>query len=202
MRQTLSHLEQAPTCLGACSGGALRPLCVSGPRRSIAGMFARYFIEIPLAAETVERLLLQDPHAWLPFIAGDANARAEALLTEVGFGRAGRRVQKKVQLEIGEVLRFPSKTVLPIHWVATGPQNLFPAMDADVEVAPLGSFWTQLSISARYEPPLGTIGRAADRAILHRVAEATVKDFLDRSGQALLALAPKAEPDDVAVGGV
>jgi hypothetical protein len=162
----------------------------------------RYYIELPLAAETAERFLLQDPEAWLPVLAGNANARAEALLTEVGFGQSGRRIQKKVQLEIREPVRFPSKTVLPIHWVATGPQNLFPAMDADLEVAPLGPFWTQLSISARYEPPMGTIGRAIDRTLLHRVAEATVKDFLDRAGEALLALTPPAEPENASVGGV
>ena len=38
----------------------------------------------------------------------------------------------------------------------------------------------QLAISARYDPPLGAVGRAIDRALLARVAEATVKDFLDR----------------------
>ena len=45
---------------------------------------------------------------------------------------------------------------------------------------------TQLSISARYVPPLGALGSAIDRALLHRVAEATMKDFLDRVATALL----------------
>ena len=35
-------------------------------------------------------------------------------------------------------------------------------------------------MSARYVPPLGAVGRAIDRALLFRVAEATIKDFLDR----------------------
>jgi hypothetical protein len=46
---------------------------------------------------------------------------------------------------------------------------------------------TQLAISARYAPPLGPLGRAIDRVILFRVAEATLKDFLDRVGAALFA---------------
>jgi hypothetical protein len=46
---------------------------------------------------------------------------------------------------------------------------------------------TQLAISARYRPPLGAVGRAVDRVLLHRVAEATVKDFLDRVGAAIMA---------------
>jgi hypothetical protein len=32
---------------------------------------------------------------------------------------------------------------------------------------------------------MGLLGRALDRALLHRVAEATAKDFLDRVGEAL-----------------
>jgi len=37
----------------------------------------------------------------------------------------------------------------------------------------------------RYQPPLGVVGRTIDRVLLHRVAEATVKDFLDRVGAAI-----------------
>jgi hypothetical protein len=32
---------------------------------------------------------------------------------------------------------------------------------------------------------MGAVGRMLDRALLHRVAEATVKDFLDRVGERL-----------------
>jgi hypothetical protein len=35
-------------------------------------------------------------------------------------------------------------------------------------------------------PPLGALGRAIDRALLFRVAEATLKDFLDRVREAVL----------------
>jgi hypothetical protein len=58
-------------------------------------------------------------------------------------------------------------------------------MDGDIELGPLGPGRTQLALSARYRPPLGTLGRAVDRVLLHRVAEATVKDFLDRVADAL-----------------
>ena len=39
---------------------------------------------------------------------------------------------------------------------------------------------------ARYVPPLGAVGRVIDRAIMSRVAEATLKDFLDGVHDALL----------------
>ena len=35
-------------------------------------------------------------------------------------------------------------------------------------------------MSARYVPPLGSLGRAIDRTVLFRVAEATIKNFLDQ----------------------
>jgi hypothetical protein len=38
------------------------------------------------------------------------------------------------------------------------------------------------------------VGRAIDRALLHRVAEATIKDFLDRVGEALAEIAPSSRP--------
>jgi len=41
-------------------------------------------------------------------------------------------------------------------------------------------------MSARYVPPLGALGRVIDRAVLFRVAEATIKDFLDRVREAVL----------------
>jgi hypothetical protein len=41
-------------------------------------------------------------------------------------------------------------------------------------------------MSARYVPPLGAVGRTIDRALLSRVAEATVKDFLDRVADAIM----------------
>lgn len=148
-------------------------------------MFARYFIELPFPFATVEQALLSAPQDWVPGLARDAESRGELLLAEVGFGSDGHRAQKRVEIEIGAPYRFPSKTILPVTWRATGAAGLFPVFDADIEVAPLGARRTQLSISARYKPPLGAVGRAIDRVLMHRVAEATIKDFLDRAGEAL-----------------
>jgi hypothetical protein len=108
------------------------------------------------------------------------------VLAEVGFevGRA-RRVDKEVEIHVGAPRVVGSKTQLPLTWTARGTERLFPQLDADIEVAPLGANRTQLSISARYKPPLGAIGTGLDKALLHRVAEATIKDFLDRTAERL-----------------
>ena len=148
-------------------------------------MFARYYVELPIAADDVERALTRSPSTWLPGIANRASDRGERLLAEVGFGEEVR-LEKEVEIRFGKPIRTPTKTILPIHWSAAGPRSLFPELDADLEVAPLGVTQTQLSMSARYVPPLGAVGRAIDRAVLHRVAEATLKDFLDHVSEALL----------------
>ncbi len=142
-------------------------------------MFARYYVELPLQRERVEQVLTEAPGSWLPGLATQANLRGDRLLAEVGFGD-DVRIARQVAIDLGTPIRLPTKTVVPLRWTATGATGLFPAMDADLEVAPLGHDRCQLSISARYVPPLGALGRAMDRALLFRVAEATIKDFLDR----------------------
>jgi hypothetical protein len=157
-------------------------------------MFARYFVELPMEPERVERALTHDPEAWVPGLAQEANHRGDALLAEVGFGE-DVRLARRVAIEFGSPVRTASKTVLPLRWEATGATGLFPALEADLEVAPLGPHRTQLAMSARYVPPLGPIGKAIDRAVMFRVAEATLKDFLDHVGEALVAEAAHDQQD-------
>jgi len=80
---------------------------------------------------------------------------------------------------LGDPVRSSARTWIPISWQATGPSGLFPVLDGDLELATLGAERTQLAFSARYRPPLGLIGRMVDRALLSRVAEATIKDFVE-----------------------
>jgi hypothetical protein len=151
-------------------------------------MFVRYFIDLNDPFEGVEEALIADPSSWVPGMARAAGELGEGLLAEVGFVvHDDRRVDKEVEIWIGEPYRAPGKTRLPMSWRATGPGRLFPSLDADLEVAGIGASRTQLAISAQYAPPLGSVGRALDRALLHRVAEATIKDFLDRVATAVAA---------------
>jgi hypothetical protein len=153
-------------------------------------MFVRYFLELELPFDQVEQALLRSPKDWMPGVAAKAEARGEILLSEVGFGRSAYRIGKKVEIELGESMRFPSKTILPMTWRPEGGEPFFPSLDADIEVAALGPNRTQLAVSARYRPPFGAVGRVIDRALLHRVAEATLKDFLDRAAEAILEIVP------------
>ena len=135
-------------------------------------MFIRYYLELDLPETEARRPLVAEPSSWVPGIARETDDRTERLLAEVGFevGET-RRIDKEVEFRVGNPRTVGSATILPVSWTA------------DIEIGPLGSHRTQLSISARYRPPLGTLGQALDKALLHRVAEATIKDFLDRTGE-------------------
>ena len=69
---------------------------------------------------------------------------------------------------------------LALRWEAAGPGGgLFPVLDADLKLAALGE-GTVLTMAGSYRPPLGSLGEALDRTILHRVAAATIRSFLTR----------------------
>jgi len=159
-------------------------------------MFVRYYLELPRPFQEVEAALLTSPEDWVPGLASDADAGGERLLAEVGVGPGAHRLEKQVRIELGQPFRIASKTILPMTWKATLAEGLFPSLEADLEVAALGPNRTQLSISARYRPPLGPLGRAIDRTLLHRVAEATVKNFLDRAGEKLVGPLSRGTPRD------
>jgi hypothetical protein len=165
-------------------------------------MFARYFVELPISPEEVERALSRDPRLWLPGLAERAHHRGDRLLADVGFGEAFR-VERTVVVELGRSVRIGSRFVFPLRWAASAGADLFPSLDADLEVAPLRPGCTQLAMSARYVPPFGTVGRVIDRALLSRVAEATLKDFLEGVADAIMGSpeAPSpAEPHRAAPG--
>jgi hypothetical protein len=157
-------------------------------RAKLLGMFVRYFTELGLPSRDVE-VAFEDPASWVPVLADAATVHGHQVLSAVGFGET-RRFEKKVKLEFGRPVTLPAKTLLPMRWRPQGGgEGLFPVLDADLEIAPMGPDVTQLAITARYEPPFGAVGRLIDRAVLHRVAEATLKDFLDRVGMAIAAAA-------------
>jgi hypothetical protein len=88
---------------------------------------------------------------------------------------------------------------LALRWEVTGPGGaLFPVLDADVELIRVGPQRTLLTLAGAYRPPLGALGEALDRAILHRVASATIRGFLSRITAGLYA---GTEPGVVPVNG-
>ena len=153
-------------------------------------MFLRYFVTVPMPPEQVEEHISRDAAKWLPALAGQVSGEGVRLLADLGFDVGPARVERQVEITLGAPRHTVGATLLPISWRAAAAPGLFPVLDGQFEIAGLGRGTTQLGISAHYEPPLGVVGKIADRALMHRVAEVTVKDFLDRVATLVLQADP------------
>jgi hypothetical protein len=99
-----------------------------------------------------------------------------------GVSRVGALgVSRVVRVQARDLTEREGSAGLAIRWEVTGPGGgLFPVLDADIRVHPAEEQGTLLTLQGTYRPPLGGLGQALDRAILHRVAAATVRNFLHR----------------------
>jgi hypothetical protein len=148
-------------------------------------VFLRSFVMVTRPSAQVEAEIVAGAEKWLPDMAKQANMDGESLLSELGFRVGNRRIARRIEVEIGAPRAGAGLTFMPIRWHAAANANLFPTLEGELEIAPVGGLRTQLGLSANYSPPLGLLGKIADRALFHRVAEVTVKDFLERIGKRL-----------------
>jgi hypothetical protein len=98
---------------------------------------------------------------------------------QVRVGPGG--VSKLVRVQARELSWTEKSGGLALRWEATGTGGgLFPVLDADLTLVDFGAQGTLVALAGVYRPPLGALGQALDRAVLHRVAVATIKGFLAR----------------------
>ena len=95
-------------------------------------------------------------------------------------------LSRLVQVRVLEPVRWADKTIVPMRWQATGVTGeFFPALDADLVLTPEGESATRVELVGIYRPPLGRVGMALDRAVMKRVAEATLRSLVERAAAAL-----------------
>ncbi|MGH3404389.1 MAG: hypothetical protein ACRDRJ_18070 [Streptosporangiaceae bacterium] len=129
-------------------------------------------ISFAVAREGLARLTQSDA---LLSTSQEAYSDETTHLMRVGTGGLG----KLIRVQVRELARTDTSAGLAIRWEATGPGGaLFPVLDADIRLAHAGERATLLTMAGSYRPPLGTLGNALDRTILHRVAAATMRRFL------------------------
>lgn len=118
-----------------------------------------------------------------------------ASLVRVGQIGAIPGASKLVDVRFRDLVIHDDTALLTLRWEAIGPGGgLFPALDADITLAPAGERATRVTLAGAYRPPLAGLGAGLDRAIMHRVATATIRSLLNRMVDAI------AEPED-ATGG-
>ena len=157
------------------------------PRISLAREMLVYdFTRIPLPVDQVRHRLFAAVSGLWQQVAEAAYDEGEQLLSRVGPFGPVPGLSKAVSVHVSKSRDRGEGFVVPLRWSATGPTELFPVLEADLEVAPLGAHDSQLRLSGSYDPPLGSIGRQLDRLLLHQLAEATVRAFLSQLVAALL----------------
>jgi hypothetical protein len=100
--------------------------------------------------------------------------------TTAGIARVGvAGISKLVRVQACELAGTADSAGLAIRWEAAGSSSgVFPVLDADLRLAPAGEQLTLLTLTGSYRPPFGRAGEAVDRAVMRRVAAATVRNFL------------------------
>ncbi|MDA8063515.1 MAG: hypothetical protein M0T80_14010 [Actinomycetota bacterium] len=156
-------------------------------------MFVQDFIVVDRPCPDVAETVVARAAEILGASTGEASDRGASLLAKVGPGHTPEVLRRTVELSVGPVRHNADTTLIALSWEADGTLGaLFPNFDADLEVAPLGPGMTELSLRGRYDPPGGRIGRSIDRAVLHRIAESTVRALLESVAARLERSTPRA----------
>jgi hypothetical protein len=128
-------------------------------------MHVQHSVHIQRPVKDISAALLDSPSTLFP--------------KSVGVHIAGVPVRKRVDIKVGEPVKTSTWAVIPISWKATSIRKLFPVMNGKLEVAPSSKEETRLTVSGMYEPPLGRLGEQLDEALMHRVAEGTVRELAE-----------------------
>ncbi len=102
-------------------------------------------------------------------------------LARVGPLGGGPGMSRLVQVHVRDLVTREGSAVLALRREAAGPGGgLFPALDAGITLTPAGDQASLLKLAGAYRPPLRGLGAGLDRAIMHRVATATTRTFMNR----------------------
>jgi hypothetical protein len=148
-------------------------------------MYVQHSVHIDHPVKAVSEALMQGPPKWFPRLGGKN-------VTKVGVHVGGVPVRKRVVVELGDPVQTSTWTVIPLTWKATFPQKLFPVMTGKIELAPVDKEVTRLTVSGMYEPPLGKLGEQLDEALMHNIAEGTVKELAEQMAKRLAGSVKKA----------
>jgi hypothetical protein len=148
-------------------------------------MFVQYSVHVDRPIEAVRAIFAAGPREWFPRFDDEGHA-------EVGPQFAGLGLRKKVAIEVGEPVTVGDWTEVSVKWQATFVQQLFPVMTGKVELTAVDPRITRLTICGMYEAPLGRLGRQLDEALMHRTAEATVKELAESIAERLEAASAEA----------
>ncbi len=150
-------------------------------------IFIDDFVDVPMPLATIQEKFAH-AESWLTGLASAAEEDGEALCLQIGPTWAGGFMTREVEVTLGPTRERADALVIQVDWRATGLTGVFPVLNGDLELAPIGPQRCRLSLAASYLPPFGEIGRTLDRVLLHHVAQSTVRSFLARVASSLEAV--------------
>lgn len=150
-------------------------------------MFLKSVTELAVDFEDVRVAIFREPRRWLIGLAAEAGDQGDRLLVDVGLEVGGHEVSRRARLEVGDPMSTDRVASLPLRLRVEDHERLFPSLEGTLDAAWLGPGHTHLALSASYDPPFGVLGRAVDRTLLHRVAEAVAQRFLEAIARELVA---------------
>jgi hypothetical protein len=139
--------------------------------------------EIDQPYESVAKRLRGGPEEWLPGFARDG----DRVTGELAYERGGARIQRRTEVRIGPVQNFAYGVTVQVGWKGASHPELYPELEGHLRLEPARVSGSNLRLDARYMPPGGKVGASVDRALMHRVAESSVRDFLNGVAERLAA---------------
>ena len=132
----------------------------------------------------VREVLVRDALAVFHSATRSASSRAHDVASALRIKFAGLAIEKDIVIAIKSIGerkgtgRGAPVTHIEFAWRAAESPRLFPLMNATLDVYALTASETQLDLSGHYRPPLGALGKVINKVVGHRIAEASVRQFL------------------------
>jgi hypothetical protein len=152
-------------------------------------IFLEDYVDVPLRPAAIEASFVGGG-SWLAPFANSAENEGETLRMRLGPTWGRGRIAREVCVRIRGRRYRGEASVISLAWEDAQRPGLFPVLDGDLELTPLGADGCRLTLSATYTPPLGDLGADLDRALLHHVAQSTVRSFLRQVATSLETVGP------------
>jgi hypothetical protein len=100
-------------------------------------------------------------------------------------------VSRRVRVQVLDPVSRDHSVTMGMRWEAIGVTGgLFPVLDADIGLTAESGEGTRMTLHGVYRPPLAALGAGLDRALVRRVATATIHSLMINTARALEGAAP------------
>lgn len=190
-----------PEALAGDQGRDVRPCAGWAGRPDGQVMFVAQDLTIGIGSRAAQARFANLLHGdWLAETSQAACEGGAGGLLRVG--PAGPVAAKLVQVRFLDPVSRGDVMTVGLRWEAAGAAGaLFPVLDANISISPAGGEAARLALAGSYRPPLGHLGAGLDRAIMHKVATATMHCLLQSVAEALVNPAPAGHPAENASPG-